>query len=106
MKIMSLRNLELKNYCPICNSSSQFKQYQNGGQCNAHSSKEICFFVGKDKNIIKIEIIEEQNSIVFDFIKNKLILNLANEDDINLPTFDMDIESIDIKAVKQLLIFA
>lgn len=104
MKVMSVKNIELKDRCPACDSVFKFKRYINGGQCNAHPPQEVCFFT-ENKLINKIEVIEGTNSITFDLSKDELFVNLSNEESITLPIFNMDVHSITLKTIKEMLIF-
>ncbi len=108
MKVSSFKSTKLDGCCPLCGATDTFKTYLNGGQCTAkvHEGKDFFFHHDKNKEIYRLQVIEGQSSIMFDFQYNYINVSFPDDKNEKLPFFDMDCEKISIKAIKQLLIFA
>lgn len=109
MKVLSLKNFELADSCPVCGSkASDFARYVNGAQCKSvsHNGRDLFFITRKGfKAIYKLEVIDNLNSIEFNYENNLMKLTQTSDEDIELPIFNMEVNEVCVKTFKELLIF-
>jgi len=107
MKVSAFLNIKLVGSCPACGAIDDFKMFLNGSQCISknHKGNHFVFYHLADLKVFKLQVVEGKSSIIFNLKEETLTIHFPDDHEATLPFFDMDTEIINIKTMKELLVF-
>ncbi len=106
MKVTEFKGRKLDNVCPLCGHFDKFKVYINGGECRneKHNGRHFAFYVGENKEITHIGIVDGLTEITFRFDSNRIEI-ASGEKHFHFPFLDVQLENVTHQFMKELLVF-